>query len=328
MRNIRYQSLRTINYIAGKAPGIELLRGVKTHALLLRVDADITITGAAGGTVNAEGLLRLIKRVKVIENGDTTWEVEGRALGYMTGRGQRQAANVTALANANAQANTLLAADLVIDFAHIWGADPSETCYVERDSRFPTLVEIEWATSPQTELISGTGLTLNSATVKTTQMYDPVSQVMPFFLPRLKLISSDAVTGTITKFPIFLYPEAGARIDFALLHALTDGVSSASVVNGDVTLRGDKFRYVDAVNRNTILNELRRFHNAPTVSLAYLEFPSRIYGKLSEMFITGQDDNFRAEIDATNPGTSTVFNAYLREGIPIPGYTRDLPEGW
>jgi hypothetical protein len=327
MRNIRYQTLRTISYVAGKAPGIEMIRGVKTHKIALRVDGSATIAGGAGGAVVAEGVQNLLSRVKLIENGETTVEVTGRLLAYLTGRGQKQAANITQL-SAAAAATYAISADLIIDFAHIWGADPSETCYVERDSRFPTLIEIEFASDPEAVLITGTGLTLDSLTVVPTQQYDPVSSVMPFFLPRMKLITSDAVTGTQVDFPVFLYPEAGARIESVILHALTDQLTNASVLNGNVTLRGDKFRYVDRVSRFTILNELRQAYAFPAPSAGYLEFLSRFYGKLSEMFITGQDDNFRAEVDCTNPGTSTVFNALMLEKLPIPGYTRALPPGW
>lgn len=327
MRNIRYQPLQTITYVAGKAPGIEIIRGVKTHAILFRVAAQATITGGAGGTVNAEGLQRLIERVKIIENGQTTIEVTGRALGYLTGRAQRQAANINQL-SATAAATYQLSADFVLDFASIYGADPSETCYVERDSRFPTVIEVTFTTNPQTALISGTGLTLDSMSIAPTQMYDPVSQVMPFFLPRIKLVSSGSITGTITGFPVYLYPEAGARVESVLLHALTDGVTTATVLNGNVTLRGDKYRYVDTVSRYTMLNEARRFLNFPAVSLSYFELFSRFYGKLSEMYISGQDDNLRVEADVTNGGTASTFDAYLLQKLPIPGYTRALPQGW
>lgn len=327
MRNIRYQPLQTITYVAGKAPGIEIIRGVKTHALLFNLAAQVTITGGAGGTVNAEGVQRLIDRVKIIENGQTTIEVTGRQLGYLTGRAQRQAAQITQL-SATAAATYQLSADFVLDFASIYGADPSETCYVERDSRFPTVIEITFATSPQTQLISGTGLVLDSLTIKPTQMYDPVSEVMPFFLPRIKLVSSGSITGTITGFPVYLYPEAGARVESVILHTLTDNVTTATVLNGNVSLRGDKFRYVDQVSRLTMLNESRRFLNFPAVSMAYFEFFSRFYGKLSEMFVSGQDDNFRAEVDVTNGGTASTIDAYLLQKLPIPGYTRALPPGW
>ena len=60
MRSIRYQTLRTISYVQGKAPGIEMLRGMKTHALLFRLDAPVTITGGAGGILQfGHGLVRM-----------------------------------------------------------------------------------------------------------------------------------------------------------------------------------------------------------------------------------------------------------------------------
>lgn len=329
-RNIRYQRLGTVQRTAngGKAPAVELLRGVKTHALLFHVKADVTIAGAAGGAVNAEGLARLINSLFLKENGKPQFEMTGRALSFFTSRAQKQAANVDSLANASAQANTILRADFVMDFASIYGADPGETCYIEKDARFPTTLEFEFAADAQAALISGTGLTLNSLTIDVTQMYDPNSALMPFFLPRLKRLTSAAIVGTQASFRIPLLPESGNRVGGIVLHSVVDNVTNPSVLTGDVTIRGDKIRYLDAVPFRTLLNEMRRFRDGITPSAGYLELDFRTYGKLSEMYTASQDDNFRAELAATNPGTTATIDAYLMELEAVPGYTRDIPANW
>jgi hypothetical protein len=330
MLNIRHQIGSTINRTTsgGKAAPAELLRGTKKHAINLRATYDVTIVGAGGGTVNAEGTSRLINVVRVIENGITRIELSGRALGYFTQRALKQAANIGALAGAGAQANTILRADYVIDFASIYGADPGEVCFVERDARFPTIVEIEFATSPEAALISGTGLTLNSGSVEISELHDPNSQVMPFFLPRIKRLTSPAVTGTQSAFRIPLLPEGNNRVESVLLHGVTDDVSDTGVLTGAVTLRGDRERYIDNVDVRTLLNEQRRMFFSPAPAASYVEMYLRRYGKLSEMYVASQDDNWRVEAAVANPGVTTTIDSYTVEREAVPGYTRDIPPGW
>jgi hypothetical protein len=330
VKSITYQGLRSVSRLAngGKSEPIELTRGVKTHALLLSLDADVTIAGGAGGNVNAESTQRLIDSIVLRENGQPMVEVTGRVLAYLTSRAQKQAANIGVLASGGNQANTLLHADFVLDFASIYGADPAETAYVERDARFPTQLEVSWAASAQAALVDGTGLTLNSASLRVTQMYDTQSKRMPFFLPRIRRSSSAAIVGTQSKFQIPLQIERQNRVESILLHSLDDDVTTTAIFNGDVTLRGDRNRYIDAVDRRTLLNEQRRFFDAPTPSLGYLELHQRTYGKLSEMLVGNQDENFRVEAAVTGPGTTNIVDVFLFEKEVVPGYTAPIPEGW
>lgn len=330
MRNIKYQALTSFVRPAagGRSAPLEILRGVKSHALLFGLDLDVTIVGAGGGTVNAEGVQRLIDLIQIRENGVTRMEVTGRVLAYLTSRAQKQSANIGALASAAAQANTLIHADFVLDFASIYGADPGETAFVEMDARFPTTVEVQWKADANASLISGTGLTLNSATLTMVQMFDPNSKLMPFFLPRIRRTTSKAIAGVQSAFSIPILPDRQNRVESLLLHSIVDDVSSTSLLTGQVTLRGDRERYIDSVDRRTILNEQRRFFDAPVPALSYLELYQRTYGKLSEMFVGNQDENFRVEAAVTGSGTTATVDVYSFEKEAVPGYTRELPAGW
>lgn len=305
-----------------------MLSGVKTHALGFNIAAQVTITGAAAGAVLAEGVQRVIDRLKIIENGDTTIEVTGRMLGYLTGRSMRQTPNFVQLSAATA-AVYQLSGDFLLDFANIYGGDPSEVCYVERNSQAPTVIEITFAKVPATELTTvGTGVVLDSYIVTPFQMFDPVTQTPPAFLPRIAARTSQGITGTIKRFPVMLLPEAGQRVESVVLHSLSDNVSVATILNGNVSLRDDKVKYIEEVSRLSLLNEMRRFSDQPAVSLSYLELPSRFYGKLSEMYITGQGDNFRVEADVAHPGTTDIFDAYVIGRLSVPGLTAAIPQGW
>lgn len=329
MLNIRKTALTPISRptAGGKAAPVEILRGMKTHRIAFDVELIAVIAGASGGTVNAEGLSRCIDLVQIVENGQVRFECTGRALAFYTSLAQRQSANIDALSAATAATYTLRG-QYVIDFASIYGADPGETAFVERDARFPTQILVTFAADAQAALISGTGLTVTSMTVTPTQVYDPNSRLMPFFLPRLRRITSNAIVGTQSQFKIMLLPEAQNRVQGLLLHSIVDSVSNASVLTGQVTIRGDRERYIDAVGFRTLSNEQRVSYNAPAPTASYLAFDLRENGKLSEMYVAAQDDNFRAEIACTNPGTTASIDAYLKELQAVPGFTRDLPAGW
>lgn len=330
MRSIRHQALTGFSRPSGggRSAPQNIIAGVKTHAFLFGLDLDITIAGAGGGTVNAEGVQRLIDLIVLRENGVARMELTGRALAYLTSRAQKQAANIGALADATAQANTLLHADFVLDPASIYGADPAETAFVELDSRVPTTLEVHWKADAEEALISGAGLTLNSASLSVSQMFDEQSKLMPFFLPRIRRSTSKAIAGVQTAFSIPLLPERQNRVESILLHSLVDDVTSTAIFTGGITLRGDRNRYIDNVDRRTILNEQRRFFDAPAPAASYIELYQRTYGKLSEMLVGNQDENLRIEAHMTGSGTTATVDVYTMEKEAIPGFTRQLPEGW
>lgn len=326
-KNLRNYPLSTRQYTAGVAQPVDLIRGVKTHALLITLDANVTITGASGGTVNAEGTQQLLTRVRLLENGVPRVDIDGFLLTFLTSVAQQQAANVQQLSS-TAAATYALHADFVIEFASVWGGNPTEIAFIERDSRFPTQIEYTFATAPQTTLISGTGLVLNSCQIATTQVYDPISTTPPFYLPRITRAPGGAVVGTQPAFPLFLYPEAGNRLAGTILHSITDALTNDNVLNGQITFRGDTIRYIDGVDRLTLLNETRRQRPGVVPRLGYLWLNDRWYGKLSEMWVSGQDQNLRYQVAATNPGTASRIDVFLLQLEPVPGYTRDLPPGW
>lgn len=330
MRNLLLSRLDDVTRPAtgGKVAPVDLQRGVKTHAILFRATADVTIAGAAGGAVKEEGFQRLINSLQLTENGQPVIDISGRMLAFATERNSKQAANIGTLASAAAQANTILRADFVLSFADIYGGEPSETCFVERDARFPTKLVFDFASDAQAALITGTGLTLNSLTIEIVQEYDPNSQVMPFFIPRVRRHASNGITGSPTGFRTNLTFEAGNRVAEVIAHALSDNATSDAMFTQNVTFRGDKRRFVDAVNFRTLLNELRRFYVRPTPRAGYLPIFSRFYGKLSECILANQDDNWRIEADMTGPGTTNVLDVHSFELAHYPGYTRDLPTGW
>jgi hypothetical protein len=318
---------------AGTSKGnlVELVRGVKTHHLMLSVVASVTIAGSSGGSVIARGIMNLLSRLRLLENGNPQFDLIGEILDYLTSRDQESRAVVVDLTAATAATYTI-SAEWVLPFSEIMGADPAETAYVDRDSRFPTQLETTWTTTGDNGiLISGTGSTVNSINATLSQLYDPVTDVMPFFLPRMEVVQSAPFTGTKANFEFDLNPRPGYRLESIILRSVTDGVTNDTVLNGNVTLRGDKVRYIDTMPAKTVLNMNRRFLKpgiAQNVRLGLLEFLTRYYGKLSEEYVVGQDSNLRFIVDVTNGGSSSHLEAYLIERETVPGFTRALAAGW
>lgn len=312
----------------GKVAPIDCIRGTKTHRFEFEVTADVSIAGAGGGNVLAEGLSRCISLLRLLENGVPRVEVTGPFLAYLTSRAQYLGASVDALASAGAQANTILRGLYVLDFAELLGADPGETCYSELDSRFPVQLEFTFAASYQSALISGTGLTMNSLGVKSVQHYDKQSKLPPVLLPRVRRQTSPAIVGSQGSFRIDCFPEAGRRLMETVCHALSDGATSATIFTGDIKVRDDQTIYHDTVPFRVLLNRSRRFHPGVTPSAGYMPVLYREYGKLSECYVSGQGDNLRWEAAVTQVGTTAVIDVYSIEGESVPNFTRDLPEGW
>jgi hypothetical protein len=330
METLRYAPLTSRAYQAGSTGAlqpVDIIRGTKTHAFLIELDGSVTITGSSGGAVVAGGVRNLISRVRLLENGTPRIDIDGDTLSFLTSLAQMQAANIGTLSAATAATYTFHA-DFVIEFASVFGGQPSEIAFLERDSRFPTQLEYTFASDIQGTLISGTGLTVNSLTINTTQLHDQFSDVRPFYLPRIKRAPGGAIVGTQSQFPMFLYPESGNRLAYIIAHSVVDGATSDTVLNGQVTLRGDRDRYIDTIDRLTILNETRRERPGVVARLGNLWINLRKYGKLSEMWVSGQDQNLRLEVAATNPGTNARIDVFLGELEPVPGFTRDLPPGW
>lgn len=331
MLQILDKTLETINRQAGGglSKPVDLLVGMKTHALFVEVEAVVDISGGTtSGTPTAEGLSRLIDQVRIRENGETTVDLDGRLLQYLTDRGLASAATFDSLATGDVQTTTLRG-NYVLSFASIFGADPSETAYIARNSRFPLQFDVNFTSDVAGALIAGGDrvVAVTSMTVRVTQQYDPISTKAPFFVPRIQRIGSNAFVGAVNNFPVLIYPEGGHRVQGVVAHGLSDGVTAA-MLTGDVSFRGDSQRYVDEVPFRTVLNELRRYFPGLTPQAGYLDLNFRRYGKLSECFLAGQDQNPRLVLDVNGGGTVNTFEVATLELAVLDGITRPLPPGW
>lgn len=324
--------LGSVDLVAGRVSApLDLIRGVKTHALLFDVLADVTIAGAAGGAVQPEGLQSLIDFVRLSENAVAKTEVPGPLLAYLTNRDQLLASPIGALANADAQANTLLRGVFALRFATLIAADPGETAFVELNSAVPAQVRIGAVLNQAAALITGAGLVVNRLSVGVYQEFDPITQTMPLFLPRILPLNAVPVpVGAQNRFVIPIVPDENHRLESVIIRSVRNGLTDDNLWNGPLTLRGDSDRrYLEDVEPRVILAQSRAtFPGIEVTRPGWLELHFRKYGKLSEMFKPGENVNLRIEAAVNNPGGDAQFQVFQIGREPVRGFTGAIPADW
>jgi len=318
----------------GKAPVQDMLRGVKTHSLYARLFGNVVVATGGAGNVRDESYANIISEFRVLEGGTPIVDVTGPVWSYITKKFSRQiTANVAgtglpATGSALAAATYPIEVDFRLDFAEIFSAgDPAETCLIDTQVAVKTQVEVTWAATTANVIgtANPTNVNLTGLSIQFVQKYDSAAGALPYFVPRIfRGPSSGQISGTSTDYPTLFYPQGSNRIQSVLLRSVTDGFTNDGVLTNTVTLRGDRTKYWDKVQFQEVLDEFGRYFDNPTTRAGYLDFWLRENGKLSEMFIAGQDQNPRILADVTNPGTTSVFEWYTFELESVDGVTAPL----
>jgi hypothetical protein len=329
--------LAVVNYAAGKAPLVDLLRGVKTHRLAMHLQGNVVVASGGAGNVTAEAYQNIFSEIRMLEGGNPNFDLSGPMLGYLTNRNRRQAAIWSGLPSAGsalAAGTYAIAADFTIDFANPTNAagDPSETVLMDVLANVKTQLEVTWN-------INGTGIgtatptavTLSGLTVQATQLYDASQGTAPYFLPRVfRGTSSGSFSSAQSKFPVNIYPQGTNRVQGVIFRGVTAGLTDSTVwqMTGTFNFRGDRTKYYDSVQFYEAFDEFGQqfFQPAEASPSGYLDLNFRKYGKVSECYIGGQDQNPRLEADVTSSGTSTI-EWYTLELETVSGVTAPLPSG-
>lgn len=319
-----------------KASLVNCNTGVKTRNYKIKVVCNVTITGGSGGSWITNGIDTLITLFRILENNQPTHTLNGTVLAYLTNR-QQLLPIQRVIPGAITAATYNVEAYYQIAFAERNAADPSETSYVDLNAA--NLTQHEWTVTTLASsvtdgiLITGTGSVLNSVSITAVQTYDPVTQVMPYFLPRIEQFSSNPISSSTSAgqgYNFYLNLASGIRAESILLQAYANGVPVTTALVGSITVRGDKYLYYTNIGTDQLLQEQYDISPAITPALSLIEIPFRKDGKLSEMFISGQDTNFRIVADITVSGGNPVtLVATVIERLPVAGFTRGpLPANW
>lgn len=326
--------MAVVPFASGKAPLVDMLRGVKTHKVCIHIQGNLVVSTAAAGNVGPEAYANIFTQVRILEGGTPRIDISGPVLGYLTNRNRRQAASLTGLPAAGsslAVGTYPIAADFAIDMAQFTNAagDPTETAFMDALPNVRTQLEITWST---TNVGIGTAnltnISLAGLTVQPTQVYDASAGQAPYFLPRIYRGVSNNFTAATTKFPIFIYPQGVNRVQAVIFRGVTASVTDGTVWNvtlpGTFNFRGDRTKYWDSVEEYEAFDEFGQNFWQPAQSFNYLELNFRRYGKLSECYVGGQDQNPRLEADVTSGSTSAI-EWYTLELETVQGVTAPLP---
>jgi hypothetical protein len=323
-----------VPFALGKAPLVDMLRGVKTHKLSLHIQGNLVVSTAAAGNVGPEAYANIFNQIRILEGGNARFDMSGPMLGYLTNRNRRQAASFTGLPASGAAlavASYPIAADFAIDFAAFTNAagDPTETAFMDALPNVRTQLEITWST---TNFGIGTAnfgnISLAALTCQPTQIYDASAGQTPYFLPRMYRGVSNNFSAATTKFPIFVFPQGVNRVQAFIFRGVTASITDPTVWNvtapGSFNFRGDRTKYWDSVELYEGFDEIGQNFFSPVQSFNYLDLNFRRYGKLSECYIGGQDQNPRLEADVTSGSTSAI-EWYSLELETVSGVTSPLP---
>jgi hypothetical protein len=327
----------------------DLQRGVKTRRLFGLISGSVVVAGGGAGNVQTEAYPNLISRFRLLEGGNPLFDLSGPMLAYLSNRGSKQALVGTGLPTAG---SALAAGTYAIQFPFQISfatpqkdaaGDPSETILVDSvPGNVRTQVEVTWAVNTSNILgnANPTSVNVSGLTAQFTQEFDTAAGTAPYFLPRIFRGVSPQITGTQLNFQVPIYPNGANRVQHVTFRSLTDGFTTGSpaggalggILNGLVTFRGDRTKYVDQAQYQYVLNRLAEyFEQANSTggepSSAYLDFWFRSDGKLSEMYIGGQDQNPRLLADVTNPGTVSNLEWYTEELESLQGVTTPLIAG-
>jgi hypothetical protein len=323
-----------VPYAAGKAPLVDLLRGVKTHKVSLHIQGNLVVSTAAAGNVGTDPYSNIFAQIRILEGGNARIDLSGPMLGYLTNRNRRQAASWTGLPASGASlavATYPIAADFAIDMAQFTNAagDPTETCFMDALPNVRTQLEITWTT---TNFGIGTAnyanISITGLTIQPTQLYDASAGQAPYFLPRVYRGVSNNFSAATTKFPIYVFPQGVNRVQAFIFRGVTASITDPTVWNvtapGSFNFRGDRTKYWDSVEEYEIFDEFGQNFWSPIQSFNFLDLNFRRYGKLSECYIGGQDQNPRLEADVTSGSTSAI-EWYSLELETVAGVTSPLP---
>jgi hypothetical protein len=323
-----------VPFASGKAPLIDLLRGVKTHKVTLHIQGNLVVSTAPAGNVGPEAYANIMSQIRILEGGTPRIDMSGPVLGYLTNRNRRQVASFTGLPASGASlavATYPIAADFAIDMCAFTNAagDPTETAFMDALPNVRTQLEVTWST---TNVGIGTAslgnISLAGLTIQPTQLYDASAGQAPYFLPRMYRGVSNNFTSATTKFPIFIYPQGVNRVQAVIFRGVTANVTDGTVWNvalpGTFNFRGDRTKYWDSVEEYEAFDEFGQNFWQPIQSFNYLELNFRRYGKLSECYVGGQDQNPRLEADVTSGSTSAI-EWYTLELETVQGVTAPLP---
>jgi len=224
-------------------------------------------------------------------------------------------------------------------FAWPLGAQPVDTCFLQRDPQATCQVFVMMnsiTTTTQLATTAGT-VTLSNITVDVQQHYDDSVDIKPFFIPTYRMIS-EPITSTVTAFPIWLRTSKFLR---GIIVGQDSSVGEVQDIITNLAIRGDNRDIIgpQSVNFEDLCTDAQWefagpfFNHGYDASAAatqpqqalYLPYNFQRQGRLGNILNPLRDFNFRLEIDGqatvTGGGTASAVRVVMMELERVQGLT-------
>ena len=247
----------TIGNFGGIQQRADLPTGMFIEKLQLALNGtvDIAAGGGADGTVIADGVARLIRRIQVRRDNEIIVDLTGRDLLILTRAAVKTSVVTgTQLSGAGVGAQTL-DLTLALPFARPWLVNPFETVLPPMRYANVFSVFVDWAQDVNAGAGSAAGsgvlvsggtrvITFTTAPSLTITVYGALRGKLPWFLPYYSSTDSDTFAAANARLEyklnearrfdaVFISPRHGAlAADADLLNTLTFGAQSQTFFNG------------------------------------------------------------------------------------------------
>lgn len=316
-------------YNANAAQQADLIQQVLTSSIQLRLSGTFQIAAGGGvsGAVRPEAVLRLMRWIRVTENGVPLLEWDPRALVQLHNRESEHPATIIGPTTGDVQGPSPFSADFAISFTPRILANPFETVYRPVDPTKKFQLEVEWEPTPAAVMFTAAFnrvLTFPTPPVlEVTQHFDAKSGQPPIYLPRLRRINSGNINGATLDFPLDL--KMSARSRGLLIHTLGDGETNGGIITGNVSLEG-KDVYYKRLNPVMMHEEELRLYPAVDNTPGYFFVNFAQMGRLANIFDPAQDGQLQLKADVAAGGAAVgIIRVYDLQLVGQNGVTRILP---
>lgn len=339
MLNSHLNPLPVLNYLQGE-DHVNLTRDVWLTGLWIRVSATLSVAGGTtDGTLLDGHVARIIRRLRVVWDGEELVDMTGRFLRALTRRAADQGLQETAASAAGTQSGTDIEGHYFVPFARPWLMDPFETVLppVNVSAELRAYVDFETATSGGSSSDAGTGAIIAGGDRDVTWDTEPDVEIMeayaekgtaPAFLPYISELTS------FEQFQNASDPHVGQltgrkRFESMILQTVYGSNQQVQDAIENVTFRAGSRRYIDRASLAQLrAKERYQFSGVDSDDTGYLFLPFADGGKLGNVINPETLSNPRLELDLAAP-TSTPgrVKALMMELRAVPGLTQHPGSG-
>lgn len=312
----------------------ELLHGVYMKGLEFRLNAEVTVAGGAGdGVLLAEGVQRLIRRIRVIWDGVTLVDVDGRGAVQISRHVTAQNIAPTALAIPGIQAATPIEVIFRLPFERQYLARPFETVLPPLTVRQQLRLYIDWEPAANVGVGSdpGTGalifggdraVTFNvQPNLTVTQIYATKGK-MPWYLPGISSFDAEAFAAANPRLEATV--RSSLRFDMAMIRTVQGAnAEPQDAINTASLLAGGGVRFIDTIPLADLRAEERfQFPGVNTNQPGYVSTLFADGGLLGNVLNPNSLSNPRWEFDLAAPTAAPgQLRIYTMDLLAVPGVT-------